>query len=71
MIDQMAVQKHVEWDGKKYRGFVDLVLEDKSSPLAENAFVMMVVCVNSLWKIPIRYFLVDSLTGLEKTNWSN
>ena len=71
MIDEMAIRKHVEWDGKKYRGFVDLgsgLEEDDSSPLAKNALVMMVVGVNSSWKVPIGYFLVDSLTGLEKAN---
>ena len=24
MIDEMAIMKHVSWDGKKYRGYVDL-----------------------------------------------
>ena len=71
MIDEMAIRKHVQWDGKKYRGFVDLgsgLEEDDCSPLAKNAFVMMVVGVNSSWKVPIGYFLVDSLTGPEKAN---
>lgn len=30
-------------------------------PLAKNALVFMAVCVNGGWKVPIRYFLIDSM----------
>ena len=26
MLDEMAIRKHVEWDGKRFRGFVDLFI---------------------------------------------
>ena len=38
MIDEMAIMKHVSWDGKKYRGYVDLgndIEDDDSAPLAK------------------------------------
>ena len=34
MLDEMSIRKHVQWDGKKYRGFVDLGtdIDDESLP---------------------------------------
>ena len=70
MLDEMAIRKHVEWDGKKFRGFVDLGtgLDDDSLPEATDALVFMAVSVNSSWKVPCGYFLVNGLTGEEKAN---
>ena len=71
MLDEMAIKKHVSWDGKRYRGYVDLgngVEDDDSSPVAKDALVLMVVSVNGAWKIPCGYFFVDGLSGLERAN---
>ena len=71
MLDEMAIKKHVSWDGKTYRGYVDLgngVEDDDSSPVAKDALVLMVVSVNGAWKIPCGYFFVDGLSGLERAN---
>lgn len=70
MLDEMSIRKHVEWDGKRMRGYVDLGtgIDDDSLPEATDALVFMAVCVNSGWKIPCGYFLVDGLTGEEKAN---
>ena len=49
MLDEMAIKKHVSWDGKRFRGYVDLgngVDDDDSSPVAKDALVLMVVSVN-------------------------
>lgn len=35
-------------------------------PLAKNAFVFLLVALNSSWKVPIAYFFVDTLNGTEK-----
>ncbi|XP_065667993.1 uncharacterized protein LOC136088237 [Hydra vulgaris] len=46
----MAIKKQVQWDGKKFRGFVDLgngIENDDSLPLARDALVLMVVLINS------------------------
>ena len=35
MLDEMSIRKHVKWDGKRYRGFVDLgtgIADDDSLP---------------------------------------
>ena len=72
MLDEMSIRKHVQWDGKaqKYRGFVDLGtdIDDDSLPEATEALVFMAVSVNSNWKVPCGYFLVNGLTGEEKAN---
>ena len=50
IIDEMAICRHAEWDGQKYCGFVDLgtgIDDNDSFPLAKDAFVFMVVAVNS------------------------
>ena len=70
MLDEMSIRKHVQWDGKKYLGFVDLGtnIDDDSLPEATEALVFMAVSVNSNWKVPCGYFLVNGLTGEEKAN---
>ena len=68
MLDEMAIRRHVAWDGEKYRGFVDLgcgVDDNDSSPVAKDALVIMAVCINKLWKVPLGYFFIDGLTGQE------
>lgn len=69
-LDEMAIKKHVEWDGKKFRGFVDLGtnVDNDSVPAASNALVLLVVGLNGSWKVPCGYFLIDSLSGAEKSN---
>ena len=69
-IDEMAIKKHVEWDGKQFRGFVDIGtgVDDDSLPAAKDALVFMVVCINGSWKVPVGYFLIDGLSGVEKAN---
>ena len=70
MIDEMAIRKHVDWDGEKFRGYVDIGtgVVDDSLPEAKDALVFMVVCINGSWKVPCGYFLIDALTNAEKAN---
>ena len=70
MLDEMSIRKHVDWDGKCFRGYVDLGtgINDDSLPEATDALVFMAVSVNSSWKVPCGYFLVNGLTGAEKAN---
>ena len=64
------IRKHVEWDGKCFRGYVDLGtgINDDSLPEATDTLVFMAVSVNSSWKVPCGYFLINGLTGTEKAN---
>ena len=71
MIDEMVNHTHAEWDGQKYCWFVDLgtgVDDNDSLPLAKDALVFMVVAVNSTWKVPYAYFLVNGLSGIQHAN---
>ena len=71
MHDEMTIRKHVEWNGKRFRGFVDLgtgLSDDDSMPAATEALVIMAVSINSNWKVPCGYFLIDGLSGKEKAN---
>ena len=72
MLDEMAIRKQVTFDGERFRGYVDLGadndVEDDSTPQAKEALVFMVVCVNSSWKIPCAYFLIEGLSGTERAN---
>eukprot|EP00794_Sanderia_malayensis_P021093 gene21093-23154_t len=71
MLDEMSIRKHVPWDGKRFRGYVDLGNDcppDDSSPIAKNVLVLMAVCVNGSWKVPCGYFFIDGLSGVEKAN---
>ena len=58
MLDEMSIRKHVEWDGKQFRGYVDLGtgINDDSLPEATDALVFMAV-------VPCGCFLVNGLTG--------
>ena len=70
MIDEMAIKRHVYWDGKRYRGYVDIGndIVDDSTPVAKEALVFMVVSINGSWKIPCGYFFIDGLSGAEQAN---
>lgn len=58
----------IEVDGKNYVGFVnsgqDLYITDL--PVAKEALVFMLTCVNVSWKIPICYFLINGITAEQK-----
>ena len=73
MFDEMAIRKHVEWDGKTFVGYVDVGsgIDDDSAPIASEALVIMAVGLNGQWKIPIGYFLIDGMTGSERANIIN
>ncbi|KAM7282446.1 uncharacterized protein ISCGN_002596 [Ixodes scapularis] len=70
MVDEMAVRRHVEWDGQKFHGYEDMGagISDDSLPVAKEAFVVMIVGVNGQWKLPLGYFLVDGIGGEQRAN---
>ena len=44
MLDEMAIKKHIQWDGNKCHGYVDLGTEcdEDTNPVATEALVFMV-----------------------------
>lgn len=47
------------------------LVDDDSLPVATDAFVFMVVALNSYWKLAIGYFLINGLSGEERANLVN
>lgn len=68
IVDDMAIRKQIELVGNKVVGYVDLGtgMQDDSIPEARNACVYMLVGLNMRLKLPVGYFLIDSLTGSER-----
>lgn len=70
VFDEMAIRQELQWDGTQYRGFIDMGTQtnDDSLPMAKEALVFMIVALNDNFKIPVGYFLIDGLGGLERKN---
>lgn len=73
IMDEIAIKKHIHWNGKRYLGFVDFgtKLESDSLPEAKEALVFLLVGLNTRWKIPIAYFLLNGLEASTKANLVN
>ena len=70
IFDEMAIKQHVEFDGTKFCGYTDMgdniISEDNT--LASEALVIMILCMNDAWKIPIAYFLINKISSEMKSN---
>lgn len=59
----------MEFYRKIYIGYVDhgIVVEDPEDlPIAKEALVYLITCINERWKIPVAYFFVAELTAEER-----
>lgn len=67
-MDEMAIRQHLEFDGTKYYGRVDMgnYMDNDSLNTAKQCLVFMAVSVNENWKLPIGYFVVDALKSAQK-----
>lgn len=70
LIDEMAIRQYIEWDGKVFHGYVNIGSEplDDSLPIAKDALVFMAVGINTNWKIPLGYFLINKMTSEQRAN---
>jgi len=71
IMDEMTIREHIFYDGNQYYGHVDVGLDQNDSDKpwkAKSALVLMVVALNGHWKVPIGYFLIDSMTGKERAS---
>nr|CAI5852337.1 unnamed protein product [Callosobruchus analis] len=68
VLDEMSIRQQVEWTGIKFTGYVDIgsKIESDILPEAKEVLVLMLVCINDAWKIPIGCFFLDGLGGVEK-----
>lgn len=51
-VDEMSIKNHVDWDGKKFHGYVDFGLDKEESDRA-TYMVLMLVVFNGHFKTPI------------------
>lgn len=54
--------------GDQIHGYVDISDGETENGVATRALVFMVVAINESWKIPIAYFLINSMTGTERAS---
>ena len=71
VVDAMSIRKQTLWDAEndQYSGFVDhgdKVQNDKSTKLASEALVFLLVGTRSTWKCPIAYFLADKMSAKDQ-----
>ncbi|KAL4103296.1 hypothetical protein QTP88_018673 [Uroleucon formosanum] len=59
VMDEMSIKQHVHWTGTRHQGYIDFGLD---------AFVIMVVDINTSWKVPIAYYLINGISAEEKAN---
>ncbi|KAL4156091.1 hypothetical protein QTP88_000126 [Uroleucon formosanum] len=73
VMDEMSIKQHVHWTGTRHQGYIDFGLGGKTEemdnlPYAKDAFVIMVVDINTSWKVPIAYYLINGISAEEKAN---
>lgn len=70
MFDEMAIRRHVQYDDqrKQFLGFMHYGKRnaDGSLPVANNVLVFMFTALNYKISIPLAYYAITSLDGLEK-----
>ena len=70
VFDEVAIRKHIQWNGKELEGLVDYgtQISDDSLPVASEVLLFMVVSLHKKWKLPIAYFLTNCLSADAKCN---
>lgn len=70
IMDEMAIRQQIEFDSQKFCGNCDMGnnIANEEHNIAKEALVFLVVGVNELWKVPVGYFLINSITGEQKAN---
>ncbi|KAH9627897.1 hypothetical protein HF086_015341, partial [Spodoptera exigua] len=69
-LDEMAIRRRIEWDGKKLLGHVDIGsgIEGDHVGIAKEALVFLVTGINCNFKVPVGYFLVDGINGRQRAD---
>jgi len=69
VIDEMAIRKKLEFDGKRWHGHVEFGLTaneekiDDTMEEAKDALVMMLVAINAPFKVPVGYFMTSGVNA--------
>ncbi|KAF0693340.1 THAP-type domain-containing protein, partial [Aphis craccivora] len=67
-------KKDVHFNGVHNIGYVNMGTKNDESdtlPMASDILVFMLVALNSNWKIPVAYFLINGISAEEKSNLVN
>lgn len=71
MIDEIAIRQQIDYVRKRYYGYdlgINKYTDSDHPPQAKNALVFTAVAINDHWKVPLGYFLIQSLSGKERGN---
>jgi len=71
IMDEILVREAVHFNGKHLQGCINYGHKTNDSdaiPKAIEVLVFLIVALNSHWKIPVAYFLINVLTAEEKAN---
>ncbi|XP_018312480.1 uncharacterized protein [Mycetomoellerius zeteki] len=71
IVDDMSIRQQIEIDGDRYSRYIDYgtnITDNDSLPEAKYAAVFLLVNINGGWKIPVAYYLINSLNGSERAN---
>jgi len=74
MMDEMHIKENVVFKGDRLIGHVNYGIGSEccdSLPKATQALVFMLVSLNSNWKVPVGYFLINGIGSTEKANLVN
>lgn len=69
----MDIRQQKIFDGKKHHEYVDYGLNDMNDTknLASFALILILVCFNKTWKVPIGYFFTHGLSSVKLANIIN
>lgn len=67
-MDEIAIKCNVQWlhEQKRFSGFVTQPKQNGEIPIAKNALVFMATVMGENVSIPIAYYLVAGLNGIER-----
>lgn len=67
-MDEVAIKCNVQWlhEQKRFSGFVTQPKQNGEIPIAKNALVFMATVMGENVSIPIAYYLVAGLNGIER-----
>ncbi|KAL2092739.1 hypothetical protein ACEWY4_012537 [Coilia grayii] len=67
-LDEMHLHAMTEYAGHQLHGYVNIGSGEIENNMAKEALVVMVVAINESWKVPIAYFLINSMDATDKAN---
>ncbi len=74
LMDEMHIKENISYNNQRLQGYVNYGTGTNGNdglPRATEALVFMFVAINSCWKVPIAYFLINGISSQEKSNLVN